>query len=87
LNQLSFPCGICVDQNKNISIADFDNHRVLRWECGANEGVIVAGGYGQGGGRNKLNNPINVMIDKPDSHRPHSLLGFSDGQRGISLCV
>ncbi|CAF4384981.1 unnamed protein product, partial [Adineta steineri] len=42
LNQLNYPYGIFIDKNKNIFIADFDNHRIVEWKYNANQGQIIA---------------------------------------------
>ncbi|CAF1367389.1 unnamed protein product [Adineta steineri] len=65
LNQLKYPECIYVDNdNHSIYIADKDNHRIVRWEFGANNGTIVAGGNGPGDGMKQLNCPTNVILDK-----------------------
>jgi hypothetical protein len=44
---LSYPGGIIVDQLGSVYIADLNNHRVMRWLKGAQEGTIVVGGNGR----------------------------------------
>ncbi len=63
-NQLSNPCGIFIDDDQNIYVADWGNHRIVEWKCNATNGRIVAGGNGQGNQTNQLNHPIDVIIDK-----------------------
>ena len=36
--------------NGDIFVADYNNHRVVKWAPGATEGVLVAGGNGAGNG-------------------------------------
>ena len=44
LNQLNHPYGIYVDhQPQHIYIADQDNHRIVKWKLGENNGQIVEG--------------------------------------------
>ena len=48
LNQLNYPYGIYVDhQQQHIYIADYGNHRVVKWKLGENEGQIIAGRNGK----------------------------------------
>ncbi|CAF1293063.1 unnamed protein product [Adineta steineri] len=64
LNQLNYPYGIFIDKNKNIFIADFDNHRIVEWKYNANQGQIIAGGNGNGSRMGQLNHPTDVIIDQ-----------------------
>jgi sugar lactone lactonase YvrE len=65
LNQLSHPFGISVDDdNQCIYIADSDNHRIVKWEYGTDNGQVVAGRNGQGNRTDQLNQPADVIVDK-----------------------
>ena len=44
---LNQPYGIYVDPNKNIYVADTNNHRVQFWSNGASTGITVAGVNGK----------------------------------------
>jgi sugar lactone lactonase YvrE len=68
LNQLFQPGGIYVDDDQSIYVADFGNHRIVKWSCGATNGHVVAGGNGQGNKRNQLNHPSDVIVDKDGNH-------------------
>ncbi|CAF0998837.1 unnamed protein product [Adineta steineri] len=70
LNQLSSPTGIFVDENKNILIADYDNHRIVEWKYNAKEGQTIAGGSGRGNRMNQLTSPTDVIIDQQN----HSII-------------
>ncbi|CAF1335323.1 unnamed protein product [Adineta steineri] len=70
LNQLNGPYGLFIDKNKNIFIADFDNHRIVEWKCNAKEGQIIAGGNGKGDRMNQLNYPSDVIVDQ----QSHSII-------------
>ncbi|CAF1419671.1 unnamed protein product [Adineta steineri] len=79
LHQLYLPEAICIDNNKTIFIADimnerivaweygsnndFQNHRVMKWEKDAKEGVVVAGENNQGSELNQLSFPRGVIVD------------------------
>ncbi|CAF0713450.1 unnamed protein product [Adineta steineri] len=65
LNQLRQPEGFYVDDDDHsIYIADQYNHRVVRWEFDANEGVVVAGGNERGDKKDQLSSPVDVILDK-----------------------
>ncbi|CAF0850876.1 unnamed protein product [Adineta steineri] len=70
LNQLKGLAGIFIDKNKNISIADYYNHRIVEWKHNAKEGQIIAGGNGEGNRMDQLNYPSNVIVDQQD----HSII-------------
>ncbi|CAF3860686.1 unnamed protein product [Rotaria sp. Silwood1] len=63
-NQLKYPCGLYVDDDLTIYVADCSNHRIMAWKSGATNGTVVAGGNGKGNGTNQLNGPRDVIIDK-----------------------
>ncbi|CAF1121929.1 unnamed protein product [Adineta steineri] len=42
LNQLSYPQGIFIDNDKSIYIADSFNHRIVKWQLNSNIGQIIA---------------------------------------------
>lgn len=47
--QLQGPRGIAVDADRSLYVADSGNHRVVRWDWGATEGVVVAGAQPEAG--------------------------------------
>ncbi|CAF1262445.1 unnamed protein product [Rotaria magnacalcarata] len=64
-NQLFYPYGLLVDDNRTVVIADYWNHRIIQWKNGnTTNGEVVAGGNGQGKGLNQLDQPSDVLIDK-----------------------
>ncbi len=63
-NQLSYPCGLYVDDDQTIYVADQSNHRIVEWKWGATSGQVVAGGKGQGSGAHQLSNPRDVIVDR-----------------------
>ena len=42
------PAYVCVDGDHAVYVSDTWNHRVTKWVKGAKEGIVVAGGQGQG---------------------------------------
>ena len=44
-------------------IADYENHRIVKWKYEANCGEVVAGGNGKGNELNQLNHPTDVIFD------------------------
>jgi sugar lactone lactonase YvrE len=64
INQLSSPCGLYVDDDQNVYVADQYNHRIVKWKSDATSGQVVAGGNQQGSGAHQLSDPFDVIIDK-----------------------
>ncbi|CAF4340378.1 unnamed protein product, partial [Adineta steineri] len=79
LNQLYGPEGIFVDKNKNIFIADVENHRIVEWKHGAKEGQIIAGGNKQGNRTDQLNRPTDVFFDQQN----HSIIITDKGNSRV----
>ena len=63
-NQLSNPCGMFIDDDQTIYIADYENHRIVEWKKNSKNSQIVAGGNGQGNRNDQLNHPTKVIIDQ-----------------------
>jgi trimeric autotransporter adhesin len=65
--ELYYPCGVCLDAQRNIYITDFENNRIRKVNT---LGVIstIAGGEGVGDGGSALNAaltyPMNISVDK-----------------------
>ncbi|CAF1277297.1 unnamed protein product [Rotaria sordida] len=64
LNQLHHPCGLYVDDDQSVLIADHYNHRIVEWKCGATSGQVMAGGNGPGNRNDQLYCPSDVIVDK-----------------------
>lgn len=70
LNQFSQPGSIMLNDNNDMFITDGANDhgqlnaRVLKWVPGAPEGVIVAGGNGEGDAPNQCPSPAHAFADK-----------------------
>ncbi len=58
---------LIMDNDGYLYVSDWRKHEVRRWEIGATEGTIVAGGNGQGNGPNQLNTPTYIFIDNDHS--------------------
>jgi len=63
LNQLYCPQGILIDQLGGIYIADWGNHRVMRWYEDDSEGTVVVGGNQPGQQADQLNCPVGLAFD------------------------
>ena len=61
------PSGLCLDGDENMCIADWGNHRIMRWKPNASVGQVLAGGNGQGNELNQLNQPTDVIIDSQNN--------------------
>ncbi|CAF1168195.1 unnamed protein product [Adineta steineri] len=79
LDQLSGPLGIFIDKKKNIFIADFNNHRIVKWEYNAYEGQIIAGGKGEGDRMNQLRCPTDVVVNQKN----HSIIIADYGNKRV----
>ncbi|CAF4819828.1 unnamed protein product, partial [Rotaria magnacalcarata] len=63
LNQLNFPAYLFVDRQQNVYVSDWNNHRVMKWNIDAKEGIVVAGGQGVGNARTQLYYPNELFVD------------------------
>ena len=61
-NQFSSPWNLFVDSNKNIYVADANNHRIQYWSAGAITGVTIAGTGSSGSALNQLNIPSDIFV-------------------------
>ena len=59
--------GLAVDEKGYIYVSDTDRHEVRRYRVGKKHGKLVAGGGGQGGRLNQLNNPTYICIGHDQS--------------------
>ncbi|CAF3291305.1 unnamed protein product [Rotaria socialis] len=68
INQLSGgwfgACGLFVDGDQTVFIADIGNHRIIQWKKSDTNGQVVAGGKNEGSGLDQLRYPSDVLIDK-----------------------
>jgi len=67
LKQLSYPQGLVVNENGDVFVADYSNHRVMCWPSDSKEGHVVVGGNCQGEGSNQLNYPRGLVFDRANN--------------------
>ena len=67
MNQLNFPTYLFVDQEQAVYVSDVNNHRVMKWNKGTNQGIVVAGGRGQGSALTQLSDPRGLFMDTSDT--------------------
>lgn len=71
LNRLYSPGGICVTRDgQTLYVADYGNHRIMKWVIGASQGSVVAGSAtGVAGSTSQLlNGPSDVALDPTESY-------------------
>ena len=59
--------GLAIDNNGYLYISDINKHEVKRCMIGDSNGIIVAGGNGQGNRFNQLNYPYYIFVDQEHS--------------------
>ncbi|CAF0780207.1 unnamed protein product [Adineta steineri] len=61
--------GLAMDKNGFLYVSDYTKNEVRRWEMGEynNEGIVVAGGNGQGDQLNQFNYPTFIFVDEDQS--------------------
>ncbi|CAF2070664.1 unnamed protein product [Rotaria magnacalcarata] len=56
--------GLAMDEQRYLYASDTGKHEVRRYQLGEKNGTLVAGGNGQGGGLNQLNEPRYLFVDR-----------------------
>ncbi|CAF1423880.1 unnamed protein product [Adineta steineri] len=59
--------GLTVDTEGHLYVCDNDKHEVRRWKVGDKDGILVAGGNGQGNRLDQLNTPWSIFVDGENS--------------------
>ncbi|CAF0779219.1 unnamed protein product [Adineta steineri] len=60
--------GLAMDKNGFLYVSDWVRHEVRRWKMGEyNEGIVVAGGNGQGDQLNQFSIPTFIFVDEDQS--------------------
>ncbi|CAF4982727.1 unnamed protein product, partial [Rotaria sp. Silwood1] len=91
LNQLNIPGYIFIDRQQTVCISDNDNHRVMKWNKGAQEGVVVAGGHGKGKALTQLVYPQGLFVDTldtiyvTDSHNHRVMRWLKEAKEGTII--
>ena len=91
---------MCLDDSQQfVYIADWWNHRIIKWKIGANDGQIIAGGKGDGNRIDQVSYPTDVIVDRKSKsliisdRKNHRVVRWSldnkqdDKQIVISNCV
>lgn len=61
---LNSPLGLTVEQTSGaVYIADFQNHRIQRFDLNSDQARTVAGGQGRGSNLTQLATPSNIALD------------------------
>ena len=63
MNQLNHPTYLFVNEEQALYVSDENNHRVMKWNKGAKEGIVVAGGRGQGNALTQLSHLEGLFVD------------------------
>jgi sugar lactone lactonase YvrE len=58
---------LAIDDDGYLYVSDYGKHEVRRWKIGEMNGVLIAGGNGQGNRLDQLNLPKNIFIDQDQS--------------------
>ncbi|CAF3514983.1 unnamed protein product, partial [Rotaria socialis] len=56
--------GLAMDEQRYLYVSDIGKHEVRQYQLGEKNGILVAGGNGQGDGLNQLNVPTYLFIDR-----------------------
>ena len=61
--------GLMMNENGDLFVSDNENHAVKRWKKGERrkEGMVVAGGNGEGNKLNQLNDPTYIFVDREET--------------------
>lgn len=73
LHEIRNGMGIAIDRLQNLYVADFGNHRVMRWAPNATSGVVIVGVGSPSSSSMGLNWPAGIFLDEN-----HSLLYVAD---------
>jgi sugar lactone lactonase YvrE len=81
--------GLAMDNNGDLYVSDLVKNEVRRWKIGQTNGVIVAGGNGEGNHLNQLYLPTSIFVDQDhtvyvsDEKNHRVMKWMQDAQEGI----
>ena len=55
--------GLTMDHEGSLYVSDYERHEVKRWRLGDANGIVVAGGNGEGSGLDQLKHPMHIAVD------------------------
>lgn len=90
LTHLNKPWDIILD-GTDMLIAEYANHRVLRWPIGASSGTVIAGGNGYGRSDRHLAGPKGISINRYDElfvvdyHNDRIMRWEAGASQGVNL--
>ncbi|CAF4720776.1 unnamed protein product, partial [Rotaria sp. Silwood2] len=58
------PWGLTMDDQRYLYISDYMIHEVRQYQIGDKNGTLMAGGNGEGAGRNQLTVPTHLFVDQ-----------------------
>jgi len=59
--------GLMMNSKGDLFVSDYERDEVKRWKKDEKQGIVVAGGNGNGDKLNQLNNPGPIFVDREDS--------------------
>lgn len=84
--------GLAMDDEGSLYVTDLEKHEVRRYRRGEmmRTGTIVAGGNGQGHGREQLNMPLYIFVDSTrtvyvSDHENHRVMEWKEGAKEGTL--
>lgn len=92
LEQFFNPHFISVDRDYSVYVSDYFNHRVMRWDEGAEQGTIVAGGHGEGSSSAQMSRAEGVVVDQLGAvyvtdRQNHRIMRWSKGSKQGSVII
>ncbi|CAF1365095.1 unnamed protein product [Adineta ricciae] len=61
--QLDEPTFMFIGKNNSVYVTDGGHHRIIRWMENENEGIVVAGAFGNGTSNTRLSYPQGIFVD------------------------
>ncbi|CAF1345727.1 unnamed protein product [Rotaria sp. Silwood1] len=85
ISNISFG-GLTMDDNGSLYGRDYEKHEVRRYKIGDTQGIVVAGGNGQGNRLDQLSKPTYVFVDRDHSvyvsdYKNHRVMKWEGGAK------